>query len=151
MLEKKIVNNLDYVLLFGVFMLIGIGIMIIGSATHANIDSPNRYYYVFRQALFAVVNIFIGYYLLRFDYRMLKDLAKPMYIFNIIMLLAVMFFGRTVLGAQRWIQLGPFSIQPSEFAKAIMIIALAAYVDKRVNTLDTLYGWFPVFAYVFVP
>ena len=151
MFDKKILNNLDYVLLFGVFLLIGIGIILIGSATHANIDSPNRYYYVFRQAMFALVDIGIGYFLLRFDYRMLKDLAKPLYIFNIVMLLAVMFFGRTVLGAQRWIQLGPFSIQPSEFAKAIMIIALASYVDKRVKTLDNFYGWLPVVAYVFVP
>ena len=151
MFDKKILNNLDYVLLFGVFLLIGIGIILIGSATHANIDSPNRYYYVFRQAMFALVDIGIGYFLLRFDYRMLKDLAKPLYIFNIVMLLAVMFFGRTVLGAQRWIQLGPLSIQPSEFAKAIMIIALASYVDKRVKTLDNFYGWLPVVAYVFVP
>ena len=151
MFDKKILNNLDYVLLFGVFLLIGIGIILIGSATHANIDSPNRYYYVFRQAMFAFVDIGIGYFLLRFDYRMLKDLAKPLYIFNIVMLLAVMFFGRTVLGAQRWIQLGPFSVQPSEFAKAIMIIALAAYIAKRVKRLDTFYGWLPVVAYVFVP
>lgn len=148
---KRLVRNLDFVLLFSVLSLTFIGIVLIGSATHVNMDVPGRYYYVTRQFMFMCANLLIGFYLLKFDYRMLKDLAKPLYLFNIVMLLAVMFFGHTVLGAQRWIQIGPISLQPSEFAKAIMIVSLASYVEKRVNTLDNLVGWLPVFAYVFIP
>lgn len=148
---KRILSNLDYVLLFAVLSLIVIGGMLIGSATHANVPSPDRYYYVFRQAMFAIINLALGAYLLRFDYRMLHDLGKPMYIANIVMLLGVMFFGTTALGAQRWIQIGPISLQPSEFAKAIMIISLSSYVDGRLDKLEDFKDWLPVFFYVFVP
>jgi rod shape determining protein RodA len=148
---KRILNNLDYVLLFSVFALILIGITLIASATHANVPSPHRFNFVIRQTIFAAVNIGLGLYLLHFDYRMLKSLAKPLYILNLVALLAVMFVGRTALGAQRWLQLGPISIQPSEFAKAIMIISLAAFVDKRLDTLDNFKSWAPIFGFVFIP
>jgi len=148
---KRIINNLDYMLLFSVFALILIGITLIGSATHANIPSPTRFNFVIRQTLFAAVNVVLGLYLLRFDYRVLKPLAKPLYIINIVALLGVMFFGRTALGAQRWLQIGPISIQPSEFAKAIMIVSLAAFADKKLNTLDDFKSWLPIFGFVLVP
>lgn len=149
--RTRILRNLDFILLLPVLLLILIGIITIGSATHMNMPNPNRYYYVMRQSMFVIANLVLGYYFLRFDYRMLKDLAKPLYLFNIGMLLAVMFFGHTVLGAQRWIQLGPISLQPSEFAKAIMIICLASFVDRKLPTLDNLTSWLPVFGFVFVP
>ena len=148
---KRILNNLDYVLLFSVFALILIGIILIASATHANMPSPHRFSFVTRQTAFALINVAIGFYLLHFDYRMLKRLAKPLYILNIVALLAVMLVGRTALGAQRWLQIGPISIQPSEFAKAIMIISLAAFVDKRLDTLDNFKSWLPIFGFVLVP
>ena len=148
---KRIYNNLDYVLLFSVFALLFIGITLIASATHANIPSPNRYYFVTRQSIFVLLNILAGFFLLRFDYRMLRPLARPLYICNILLLLGVMFFGRTALGAQRWLQIGPISVQPSEFAKAIMIVSLAAFMDKKVHFLDSFKSWLPIFAYVFLP
>ena len=88
---------------------------------------------------------------MRFDYRVLKSLARPLYIFNILMLLAVMLVGKSALGAQRWLQLGPISIQPSEFAKAIMIISLSSFVDDRLPLLTDFRSWLPVFGYVLLP
>ena len=119
---KKYFRNVDKVLFLSVMLLIAIGLVLIASATHANIPGPHRYRFVFRQALFVIVNLILGGYLMRFDYRILKHVAKPLYIFNLVMLVAVMVVGKSALGAQRWLQLGPISIQPSEFSKAIMIV-----------------------------
>ena len=88
---------------------------------------------------------------MRFDYRILKHVAKPLYIFNLVMLVAVMVVGKSALGAQRWLQLGPISIQPSEFSKAIMIVCLSSFVESRLPTLTDFRSWIPVFLYVFVP
>ena len=148
---RRIVNNIDYVLLFSVLALIVIGITLIGSATHANIPSPNRFSFIIRQSLFALVNITVGFYFIHHDYRGLKHFAKPLYVINLLLLLGVMFFGRTALGAQRWLQIGPISVQPSEFAKVIMIISLAAFVDKRLASLNSLKSWLPVFSFMFIP
>ena len=74
-----------------------------------------------------------------------------MYIFNLIMLVAVMVVGQSALGAQRWIQLGPISLQPSEFSKLIMIVSLAGMLEERVGKLNNLHDLLPVAAYVGVP
>ena len=142
---SRILKRLDYVLLFAVLALTAIGITLIGSATHINLASEDRYWFVQRQSMFAVLNLIFIFFSLRFDYRLLEDMSNRLYIFNLIMLLAVMFLGHSALGAQRWIQIGPVSIQPSEFSKIIMIVALAAFINKRVDDLDSFWSWFPVF------
>ena len=148
---RKFLRKLDMPLFVSVLMLIFIGVILIGSATHANMPGPRRYNYVIRQLSFAGVDLVLGFLLLRFDYRILKQLARPLYIFNILMLLGVMFFGKSALGAQRWLQIGPISIQPSEFSKAIMIIGLSSFVDDRLPILTDFRSWLPVFGYVLLP
>ena len=142
---KKYFRNVDKVLFLSVMLLIAIGLVLIASATHANIPGPHRYRFVFRQALFVIVNLILGGYLMRFDYRILKHVAKPLYIFNLVMLVAVMVGGKSAIGAQRWLQLGPISIQPSEFSKAIMIVCLSSFVESRLPTLTDFRSWIPVF------
>ena len=65
------------------------------------------------------------------DYHHLKKAAPVLYIIMILMLAAVIFAGVKGLGAQRWFQLGPLSFQPSEFAKIIMVVALATFFTER--------------------
>ena len=55
------------------------------------------------------------------------NLSWLAYLGTIVLLLAVEFFGTTGGGAQRWIKIGPIGVQPSEFAKLAVIIALARY------------------------
>jgi rod shape determining protein RodA len=88
---------------------------------------------------------------MNFDYKMLQGYGNKLYIFNLIMLLAVMLVGQSALGAQRWISIGPISIQPSEFSKIIMIISLAAMLEDRVGKLNNIHDLLPVAAYVGVP
>ena len=64
------------------------------------------------------------------DVKLFQDLSWLFYIINIFLLIALKFLGTTVLGSQRWIKLGPLSIQPSEFAKVFLIIFLAAWLSK---------------------
>ena len=88
---------------------------------------------------------------MNFDYKILQRYGNYFYIFNLVLLILVMLVGQTALGAQRWIALGPISIQPSEFSKLIMIIALAAMLEKRGGKINTLGELLPVAAYVGVP
>jgi rod shape determining protein RodA len=134
-----------------VLSLICISLMVIGSATHINTPSEERYWFVQRQGLFALMNCAIVFLMLHFDYKALQKHANALYAINLVMLLAVMLIGQSALGAQRWIQLGPVSIQPSEFSKIIMIISMAAMLEKRVGRLNTLKDLLPVAAYMGVP
>ncbi|MBR1397344.1 MAG: rod shape-determining protein RodA, partial [Selenomonadaceae bacterium] len=59
--------------------------------------------------------------------------------------------GHEALGAQRWIQIGPVSIQPSEFSKLIMIICLASILEDKVGKINTLQDLIPLAGYVGLP
>ena len=126
-------------------------LIIIGSATHINSPTEERYWFVQRQGLFAIMNIAFAAFLMNFDYKMLAGFRKKLYIFNLVMLIAVMVAGQSALGAQRWIVIGPISLQPSEFSKLIMIVCLAGMMEERVGHLNTLHDLLPIAAYVGVP
>ncbi len=151
MLNRRLLKNLDFVAIFVTLLLLAISLVFIGSATHINTPSEDRYWYVQRQGLFTLFNIILVYFTLNFDYKILSRFANALYVINLVMLLAVMFVGHSALGAQRWIQIGPVSLQPSEFSKIIMIIALANMLDHRWGQLRTLREVLPVFVYVGIP
>ncbi len=150
-MTKTILRRTDLTLLAATAGIIIMSLVIIGSATHVNTPGEERYWYVARQGLFAAVNIAFAAFLMNFDYKMLQGYGNKLYIFNLIMLLAVMLVGQSALGAQRWISIGPISIQPSEFSKIIMIVSLATMLEERVGKLNNIHDLLPVAAYVGVP
>lgn len=148
---KRILRNMDWWLLGAVIILMGCGLVLIDSATHSFAMSTGRAWHVERQSMFMVVGLIALVFSLFFDYHDLEAYANKIYIFNIVLLVAVMAFGHTQLGAQRWIQIGPISFQPSEFSKIFLIISLAAFMHKRFEWLDTFTAYLAVFAYIFLP
>ena len=148
---KRILKNLDWWLIIAVLLLMGCGLGLIDSATHSFAVSTGKAWHVQRQSMFMLFGIVMVAISLAFDYRMLKNYANKLFWFNIILLLAVMFVGHSQLGAQRWIQIGTFTFQPSEFAKAFLIICLAAFMEKRIEWLEEFKDYLPVFGYILVP
>ena len=110
---KRLLRKIDFELLIPALCIIIYSLVIISSATHVNTPSEERFWFVQRQGIFAAINIILAIFFMNFDYRGLQPYGNKLYIFNIIMLLAVMLFGHAALGAQRWIQIGPISLQPS--------------------------------------
>ncbi|MDD4601204.1 Peptidoglycan glycosyltransferase MrdB [bioreactor metagenome] len=151
MLDRRLLRNLDFITIFVTCMIVAVSLIIIGSATHVNSPSEDRYWYVQRQGMFALVNIVLIFASLHFDYKSLSRYGNALYAVNLVMLLAVMFIGQSALGAQRWIQIGSLSLQPSEFSKLIMIIALANVLDTRTGKLNTFKDVLPIFIYVGIP
>ena len=70
-------------------------------------------------------------FILCFDYKELHFWNYPFYIFIIILLLLVLFAGNSAGGAQRWINLGFFKLQPSELAKLMLVVTLASYYSRQ--------------------
>ncbi len=150
-MTKSILRRTDLTLVAATVAIIIMSLVIIGSATHINTPSDDRYWFVARQGLFALVNIGVAAFLMNFDYKLLQGYGNKLYIFNLIILVAVMVVGQSALGAQRWISIGPISIQPSEFSKIIMIVSLATMLEDKVGKLNTLHDLLPVAAYVGLP
>ena len=148
---KRFLKRLDYPLLFATLAIIIYSLITISSATHINNAEAESLTFVKRQGLFAVINIGLAAFLLQFDYRGIQQYGQKLYIFNLVMLVAVMAFGTTALGAQRWLALGPIMIQPSEFSKLIIIICMAALLESRFGTLNSLRDLVPIALYIGVP
>ncbi|CAN5684899.1 rod shape-determining protein RodA [soil metagenome] len=99
--------------------------------------------YAFNQALGFVLGLVFAVPLALLDYRILQRYLKYLYVATIVMLLAVMFFGFVAGGAQSWIDVGPVQVQPSEFAKVLMVVVLAGYmiehpINQNKNFLKSL-------------
>jgi rod shape determining protein RodA len=62
------------------------------------------------------------------DIRFWMSIAYPAYALSLVLLVAVLVLGHTALGAQRWLQVGPIEVQPSELMKIALILALARYL-----------------------
>ena len=149
-LSKRLLRRTDVTLILAAAAIVVMSLVIIGSATHVNTPSEERYWFVQRQGISIIVDIALAAFLMNFDYKILQRYGNHFYVFNLVLLVLVMLVGQTALGAQRWIALGPISIQPSEFSKLIMIIALAAMIEKR-DKIDSIVDLVPVAAYVGVP
>ena len=145
-------RRIDSTLLMAVLGLAVICLLIIASATHANMDGkPGQYDFVMKQGVFLVAGLIIAGGSLYFDYRKLYRLVPVIYGINAILLLIVKFAGTSALGAQRWIQIGPFTLQPSEFAKLIMIICLARLLSNNKSGFQTWKSLLPVAALMALP
>ena len=149
--SKRLLRRIDFALLLAAVAIVIYGLVIISSATHINTPGEERFWFVQRQGIFAVVNAILAIFFMNFDYRGLSQHGRKLYVFNLIMLVAVMLFGHAALGAQRWIQIGPISLQPSEFSKLIMIICMASVLEERMGRLNTLQDLLPIAAYVGIP
>jgi len=86
------------------------------------------------QVYWLVVGGILGALVAAIDYRHLERYGYALYGFGIVLLLLVFVLGRDIRGSSRWIQLGSFSFQPSEFMKLFLIIALAKYLHNDPKT-----------------
>ncbi len=125
----------DYLIIFCLIFLVVVGIVILSSAS-SNIGKTkfdDSYYYLKHQLMFGfsigLLGFFIGSF---FYYRYLEKIAVPMLLFSIF-LLALVFtpLGIQAGGAERWLELGPISFQPSEILKISLVVYLAAWLSKR--------------------
>lgn len=128
----------DRPLFIAVIFLVVIGLMAIFSASAPKCAemgvNPARF--LIQQILGVVVG-FIGLkFLSNFHYKKLINFTLPFTFLVIFLLIMVKVAGVTVNGAQRWINIGPMSLQPSEFAKPAFVLLLAAVFSKNTVILD---------------
>ena len=93
-------------------------------------------YYVKKQAIFMVIGVVVMLAVAAIDYRRYRDWAAVIYGLCILMLLAVYAVGHKSRGAQAWFQIGSYQLEPSEFVKIGLIVALASYCAAAKGRLE---------------
>jgi len=120
-------RDFDYWLLVVTLALTFAGFAMVYSATRG-VEGLERLY--IQQIIYGAIGLGLMFVLALIDYRFLEHFIWPIYAFCLIMLLAVLFKGKTIYGAQRWLVLGPITFQPSEPTKIFITIVLAAYFSQ---------------------
>lgn len=112
----------DFFLFLTGFLLISVGILVIYSSSKE---------LALQQFIFTIFGLIFFFILSQLDLQSLKNFVKPLYFFTIFLLTAVLILGIETRGSIRWIPVGFFNIQPSEFAKPVLILSLGFFWTKN--------------------
>jgi len=128
MIDRRLFVNIDWTLMGLVVVISLVGILNIYSATtpYRVVGEP----FFVKQFYWLCFGMFISLAVCSIDYHLLEDFSYWLYGFVVFLLLLVLVFGRTSMGATRWLKLGFFSMQPSEPMKIVIIITLAHFFNK---------------------
>ena len=128
--ERTVFRRIDWNFASAILALNIIGLINLYSATHGHADvGTDRLFY---SQIFWLFAGWVGYFIMTFiDYSIFVRAAYVIYGLNLSALIGVMFFGKVALGAQRWLDFGFFSYQPSESMKLSIVLILAKIMSQR--------------------
>lgn len=125
-LSLKKIKKMNNFLLLNAVVIVVISILTIYSAT---IHKTTLFYK--REIFWGIIGVFVYLFFSFIDYKKYAKYYKLIYILNIMVLMSVYVMGVKRLGAQRWIDLGPISVQPSEIGKVLAILTLSEFLVAK--------------------
>ena len=148
----------DYSLLFLTLFLVCFGLIMIYSTSSysAQLKFDDSMYYLKRQGGCAVLGMIAMLIMSKIDYRIfLKKIpffrarfVTVIYIACVFMQVYVLFFGKTINGAKRWMKIGPISFQPSDLSKVAVILFVSYLIYQLPKRISTLPGFIRVVVYI---
>jgi len=121
-------DNFDFRFIGLIFVILGIGVLSIYSVTY---DQGVAFPFYAKQVVWILLGTVAFLVMWLSDYHRIARLAYPAYAIILILLVVVLFEGKSSRGAQRWIPMGPFAFQPSEFAKLVLILTWRTTIRRR--------------------
>ena len=130
--DPRMRKRLDLPLLILTYVIAAIGVMIVYSASYGQVGAFHK-----KQIIWIAVGTAGLVGAIWLDFHFYGRFARGLYLFNLLGLAIVglTHFHSAKNGAARWIGIGPFQFQPSEFAKVIIILTLATFLRKNQNTI----------------
>ena len=125
----------DFWLFGAVAVLTIFGVAMINSTIAGNIDMATASR---RQFVFAILGVIALFGVAYIDYHLWQSINRPIYVVTVVVLAILLIAGKTILGSARWFKTTLVSIQPSEFAKIVIILVLAEYFTVYKNQIGSL-------------
>jgi rod shape determining protein RodA len=126
----SVLRSLDWLLVAGVAGLVAVGLWAISGVTQFDV-AGDPHHYLQRQIVYAVVGglaLLIGVVV---DPDMYRRYWRPIFIGTVGLIAIVLVLGRAARGSTRWIDVGFFTFQPSEFGKLLFVLAIAGYITEH--------------------
>ncbi|HEY2434433.1 MAG TPA: rod shape-determining protein RodA [Vicinamibacterales bacterium] len=132
MFERRLYFHVDWLLLGAVLLLAVFGVAMIYSTTYVIAPTGDHMgKEVMPQVYALVIGLVALLVFLAIDYRLLAEYSLLIFGLLLLLLVFVLFKGQTQMGAQRWIPIGPFHLQPSEFGRIAVALVLAMYFGEN--------------------
>lgn len=133
------IKSPDFIIFFSIMTLLGIGIVMVFSASSvsAMVHFQDSYYFLKRQLLWAAAGLTVMLFFMQVDYHVWRRLAKPAFYATLFLLVLVLVpgIGKVVNGARRWIDFKIFALQPSEVAKLAMVLFMGDNLTRQINRI----------------
>lgn len=138
----------DRTLVVIVFLLLTIGLVIVYSASIevATVKFHNEYHHIIRQFIHVVIGIVAMFIVANITVERINSLCLNWLLYgSIVLCIIVLFVGKDINGAKRWLSLGFFNFQPSELLKFVWIVYLSGYVSRHYSQLQSIVPFFKPF------
>jgi rod shape determining protein RodA len=122
--------RLDWVMLLAVAGIVAFGLWVISGITRDDVPGDPRHY-VYRQLVFAAIGVLGLAVAVAVDPDLYRRFTKQLYAGTLLLFVVVFLAGAVARGSRRWIDLGFFRFQPSEFGKLLVVLALAGFLSQR--------------------
>ena len=133
MIDRRVIESFDWWILLVPIGISLMGVATIYSATRPVFDIEQQSFYI-KQLSWIGLSLVFFFIFISIDYKWFTQFAYIVFGLGIVLLMIVLVAGRTGMGAQRWINLGFMSFQPSEFFKLFFIMAVSRYLSTMEQT-----------------
>ena len=129
--QRKNKLKLDWIVISLYFILVGFGV---GNILSSSISGEEIYLFDLtklygKQFIYVFISLFIGFIAMSIDVKFYERFSSLFYLISILLLICLFFFGKRVNGALSWFPIGSFNLQPSEFVKITVALAVSKYIS----------------------
>ncbi len=152
MMDRRLIENFDWSVIWTVLAIVCIGLLSIYSAVYPQIQARPANNLFIKQIVWLTIGLAVMCGSLFINYQRLRAISPWLYGGIVLLLAAVLVIGRVSHGSKRWLEIAGFQFQPSEFVKVVIIIQLASYFSaQEMTNFPSIKKLLPPVAMVMLP
>jgi rod shape determining protein RodA len=151
--QRKNRLKLDWIIISIYLLLVGFGV---GNILSSSVSGEEIYLFDFtklygKQFIYAFISLFVGFIVISIDVKFYERFSSLFYLISLILLICLFLFGKRVNGALSWFPLGSFNLQPSEFVKITVALAVSKYISDYQTDLRKISDQAKLFLIILIP
>ena len=151
--QRKNRLKLDWIIISIYLLLVGFGV---GNILSSSISGEEIYLFDFtklygKQFIYAFISLFVGFIVISIDVKFYERFSSIFYLLSLILLICLFLFGKRVNGALSWFPIGSFNLQPSEFVKITVALAVSKYISDYQTDLRKISDQAKLFLIILIP
>ncbi|MCH1485151.1 MAG: rod shape-determining protein RodA [Flavobacteriaceae bacterium] len=151
--QRKNRLKLDWIIISIYLLLVGFGV---GNILSSSVSGEEIYLFDFtklygKQFIYAFISLFVGFIVISIDVKFYERFSSIFYLLSLILLICLFLFGKRVNGALSWFPIGSFNLQPSEFVKITVALAVSKYISDFQTDLRKISDQAKLFLIILIP